>query len=366
MPLSRTILIIGSAFLPLSCGSEKDSGESDAAVDTDTYPEAEDPQVEWIEIPAGSFTFGSPIGTPCRGIYMEKEVPVTLTQPFLMSKYEITQRQWTALGFEVPHNAPFCEECAVTFLDQAEAMVWCNALSHLEGLEACYDLSRCTGTIGSGCPDDEVYAATGCIVEYGTGDVLPDSYNCEPPVRKHTSMYDCDGYRLPTGAEWEYAAKAGTTTNTYNGEITDDHEGYCADEPILNDIAWYCFNSGAGDDNVSPDQIREVGLKQPNPFGLHDMLGNAWEWVDYVGTGFGLDTNEGKPDEALTDPMGAVEDDTRRDIRGGDFKRLNCYNRSAYQFDGFKYGRWISSGFRPVRTLPEGWVDAGTGDSGVK
>ena len=52
--------------------------------------------------------------------------------------------------------------------------------------------------------------------------------------------------RLPTGPEWYYASKAGTTSNTYNGYMTDDHGEGCADEPILNDIAWYCENTGAG------------------------------------------------------------------------------------------------------------------------
>ncbi|NYI90631.1 formylglycine-generating enzyme required for sulfatase activity [Amycolatopsis endophytica] len=64
-----------------------------------------------------------------------------------------------------------------------------------------------------------------------------------------------DGYRLPTEAEWEHACRAGTTGPRY-GE--------------LDEIAWYRGNSG--------ERIHEVGGKRPNAWGLHDMLGNAWDW----------------------------------------------------------------------------------------
>jgi formylglycine-generating enzyme len=333
-------------FTSASCGDSDDSSASPDASDTDTGPEPVDPEIDWVEIPPSSFTFGSPDGTPCMGPMTEKEVPVTLTRPFLIAKYEITQRQWAAMGFQVPPNTPFCEECPVMYLTWFEALAWCNALSRFEGLEECYDLSSCEGDIGGGCPE----GMGGCSDD-------ENAFRCGGKTRKHDSMYDCIGYRLPTGPEWEYAAKAGTTTTTYNGDVTTNNDLGCVEEPVLNDIAWYCWNTGyTHSDPWDPDSLnllQEVGLKQPNPFGLYDMLGNAYEWADYVGTGFSLDVNEGKPGDTLIDPMGAIEsEDSRRDLRSDAYSNAGCFVRAGDQDQESADNRGPGYGFRPVRTLP--------------
>jgi len=375
-PVSLATLLVSSC----SCedkdnGTDSGSGDTDSDSDSDSDVDAStdsgtdsgagpvDPEIDWIEIPVGSFIFGSPSGTPCMGPVTEKEVSVTFTHPFLISKYELTQKQWRALGFQVPPNVPICGDCPVMYVNWYEALAWCNALSIFEGLDECYDLSTCEGEIGNGCP--EGYAMCGGAIEAG------NAFHCTGMTRRYESMYDCSGYRLPTGPEWEYAAKAGTTTTTYNGDITTDQSAGCVQEPVLDDIAWYCFNSGYmnGSDPWTPESLellREVGLKQPNPFGLYDMLGNAREWTDYVGTGFSLDSNEGKPGEALVDPMGATEDDDgRRDLRGGKYPERGCYVRSGDQKQETAGLRGPGSGFRPVRTLPATEPDAGP-DAGKK
>lgn len=84
---------------------------------------------------------------------------------------------------------------------------------------------------------------------------LAQAYARDPETGNVTWDSATDGYRLPTEAEWQYACKAGTSGYRY-GEIDD--------------IAWYADNSGGA--------AHEVGGKTPNAWGLHDMLGNVWEW----------------------------------------------------------------------------------------
>ena len=91
-------------------------------------------------------------------------------------------------------------------------------------------------------------------------------------------------YRLPKEAEWEYAARAGTSSDTYAGDLTKP----IANDSVLNRIAWYDVNSEY--------RTHPVGRKTPNAFGLHDMMGNVWEWVgDRYGSYLGY---------SVTDPVG--------------------------------------------------------------
>jgi len=174
-------------------------------------------------------------------------------------------------------------------------------------------------------------------------------------------MYDCQGYRLPTVAEWEYAAKADTTTNTYNGDVTTDNAEGCVEDPVLNDIAWYCWNTSQSSDGWQPEYIREVGLKQPNPWGLYDMLGNAMEWTDSVCVGWPLNYPNQWNGETLVDPMGPTEDDdSRRYARGGNYFFSACYDRSSFPSGDSCDNRGPGYGFRPVRTLPAPAPDAGS------
>ncbi len=133
------------------------------------------------------------------------------------------------------------------------------------------------------------------------------------------------GGRLPTEAEWEYACRAGTQTDY----------SFSDDEEALEDYAWYARNSGK--------QSQAVGLKKPNPWGLHDMHGNVWEWCsDWNDWNY----YEQSPRE---DPKGA-EAGSDRVIRGGcwSFSAVSC--RSAYRYGGTPETRYSRVGFRVARS----------------
>jgi len=130
------------------------------------------------------------------------------------------------------------------------------------------------------------------------------------------------GGRLPTEAEWEYACRAGTARARY--------------EEDLDSIAWYSDNS----DNVTPP----VGEKKPNAWGLHDMLGNIYEWCsDWFGNY--------SPDEALViDPQGPRVG-SNKVIRGGYFGSLARYVRAAARNALGPSSASLSVGFRLVRSF---------------
>jgi formylglycine-generating enzyme required for sulfatase activity len=119
-------------------------------------------------------------------------------------------------------------------------------------------------------------------------------------------------YRLPTEAEWEYAARAGTTTATYAGELEIKGEHHA---PVLDAIAWYSGNSSEGytGKGVSTSAWKEkqypggtagpraIATKRPNGWGLYDMLGNVSEWVGDL-------SSDKLPGGVARDPSGATAD----------------------------------------------------------
>jgi hypothetical protein len=115
------------------------------------------------------------------------------------------------------------------------------------------------------------------------------------------------GGRLPTEAEWEYAARAGTQTAWSFGD----------DETLLREHAWYSDGSN--------DMLHPVGTKKPNAWGLYDMYGNVWEWVaDWYGP---------YPADPQASPTGPATGETRV-LRGGAFNYLSTFLRSAFRGKG--------------------------------
>ncbi|MFT5324875.1 MAG: sulfatase activating formylglycine-generating enzyme [Planctomycetaceae bacterium] len=106
------------------------------------------------------------------------------------------------------------------------------------------------------------------------GDLRPvenvDLEDCERFLKRLNDRCPGLNLNLPTEAEWEYACRAGTKTSTYAGNLEIDENDENGHAPGLENIAWYSANSG--------NKTHDVGMKSPNAWGLHDMLGNVWEW----------------------------------------------------------------------------------------
>ncbi|MBX3126441.1 MAG: formylglycine-generating enzyme family protein [Polyangiaceae bacterium] len=281
----------------------------------------------WCRIPAGCFIMGSPKDEWGRGAYDEDQAKVTLTRSFEIQQHEVTQAQWEALGLTNP-SAPSpqagspgdCleQKCPVGNVNWYEAAAYANLLSgqRTPALAPCYHLTECTGVLGEGMA-------------------------CNSVTMSAASPYQCEGYRLPTAAEWEYAARAGTKTAFYSGEITSQPKvAICEFDGNLDKIAWYCFNAGG--------TTHPVGGKQPNAWGLYDMAGNAYEWTNDVTDGIGHGPGPlVDPDESNGFPSSQVL------WRGGsviDYAR-SCRS-AAHFFTSPRSARGSAGGFRLVRTLP--------------
>ncbi|MCC3655614.1 formylglycine-generating enzyme family protein [Streptomyces sp. S07_1.15] len=137
---------------------------------------------------------------------------------FLLAPVPVTRELYGAVTGGTP-SSPAGPRTPVTEVSWKDAVRFCNLLSRADGLTPCYT----------------------------TGD--------DPDGRDVVCDAEADGYRLPSEAEWEYACRAGTSGIRY-GE--------------LDEIAWHRGNSG--------EAVHEVATRAPNAWGLHDMIGNVWEW----------------------------------------------------------------------------------------
>ena len=136
-------------------------------------------------------------------------------------------------------------------------------------------------------------------------------------------------YSLPTEAQWEYAARAGSTTAFANGGITGIG---CDYDPNLDAIGWYCYNSDF--------ETRAVGQKSPNAWGLYDMSGNVYELCqDWYGS---------YPLSAVADPTGPLSG-TIRVIRGGCGSYVAQHCRSAHRANSPPNYLCGTLGFRLLR-----------------
>jgi formylglycine-generating enzyme required for sulfatase activity len=256
------LLAVGTAALLTSC--EKSSSNSpgttrsgnpasSAQANGDTpFDVVTKSGVEMVYLPGGEFLMGSDHDSP-------DESPAHKVQvsPFLMDKFEVTHEMFVKVQLPDPSHWQDSPKKPVERVRWHDAKQYCNERSRLEGLKPCYNEKTM-------------------------------DWDCD---------YSADGYRLPTEAEWEYAARAGTV-GPYDFGQPDK----------LRQYAWFADNSD--------QKTHAVGEKKPNPWGLYDLYGNVSEWCEdvYSATYY--------KESPVVDPHGPANSgkDVKRVIRGGSWQ----------------------------------------------
>ena len=235
------------AALPLAAASCRKADEPAPEVVTPEIVTTKS-GIEMVRIPAGRFKMGSANGK-------EDEAPVREVEidAFLMDRYEVTQAHYAA--FDPINGSHFqTPDRPVEMVRWGDAALYCNKRSQDEGLDPCYN--------------EETLACN----------------------------FAANGYRLPTEAEWEYACRAGTTTDYAFG----------ADDRQLAQYGWFADNANK--------QTHPVGQKKPNAWGLYDMYGNVAEWCNDV---YEKDSYKDGPASNPRGPQDRPQESPRRVLRGG-------------------------------------------------
>lgn len=248
-------------------------------------------QEKFVLVEGGSYTMGDTFGG---GYDDEKPIHSVTVSSFYMSKNELTQEEFQAvMGFNPSRFEG--DNLPVETVTWYDAVAYCNALSQKEGLKQAYTLTEISKNSG--------------------GNIDSATVNVD---------WSANGYRLPTEAEWEYAAKGGKLSKGYK-YAGGNNEG---------NVAWYYKNSGS--------KTQPVGMKQANELGIYDLSGNVaewcWDWYERYSAGVQADPRGPAEEANRVERGGGWDDDADNSMRASSRGSFAPYDVSPYL------------GFRPVRT----------------
>ena len=249
-----------------------------------------------VYVEGGSFKMGS-----YEGASREKPVHKVTVAPFYIGKYVVTQEEWKEVMGSNPSNWKG-DNVPVEQVSWYDAIKYCNLRSLAEGLKPCYSIS--------GSTNPEYWGA----VPKDNNDAAWDAVTCN---------FSANGYRLPTEAEWEFAARGGVRSKGYQYSGSNDY----------GTVAWYDENSGS--------QTHVVGAKAANELGIYDMSGNVYEWCWDWYSGYGSSPQ--------ANPTGPKTGNYRL-LRGGSWLSIATYCRVSDRFSNSPYRSGSNFGFRLCRT----------------
>ncbi len=270
---------------------------------------------DMVFVPAGNFMMGD-----THGIGSDHELPVhpVNLDAFFIGKYEVTQAQWTEYMGNIPLSTYGVDDSyPVYYVSSFAVMKYCNLRSIAEGLVPVYSVGGSTDPLAWGpvpTSNNETWNAAICDMT-------------------------ADGYRLPTHAEWEYAARGATNDPDYIYSGSD----------TIGDVAWWSGNS-------APGGVKTVGTKDPNGIGIYDMTGNVWEWC--WDRGSSTFYQECFDQGSVTNPW--VTTGNGRCGVGGCWAAVEYTSRNTHFGGGETYGGppgmgdYGGAGFRVARSAP-GW-----------
>lgn len=236
--------------------------------------------IEMVTVAGGSFQMGDSL---VDGFINERPIHSVTLSSFAISKFEVTQHSWVQTFGTNPAKF-WGDNNPVESISWSDAINYCNTRSTLEGFTQCYK------------------TVNGIV----------------------TCDFNADGYRLPTEAEWEYAARGGNLSKNTKYSGSSD----------LKEVAWFYTYS----ENIT----HTVGTKKSNELGVYDMSGNVWEFCwDYFDANY-------YSQSAIQNPKGPAQGQSRV-MRGGSWTDDTIFNRVFYRNYYNQNSKGTNVGFRIVR-----------------